>query len=184
MPALRGSLPGSREWDSIGAELSKGLHGRAERMPSYVGQQRSISSLLPVCSEHFSSTLRSRKDSTAGGRNRMALAAACCEMSRRDDAIVAWLRSGCAQRFDDWRDENSCSKIIGHEPFGAHFDEKYLWGSAAPDHTVPLRDGSFEGRFPRHFVPGYDRCCPYGTRWQTFRNNNWLDRTPWSRSEA
>ena len=33
-----------------------------------------------------------------------------------------------------------------------------------------LRDGSFEGRFPRHFVPGYDRCCPYGTRWQTFRN--------------
>ena len=22
----------------------------------------------------------------------------------------------------------------------------------------------------RHFVPGYDRCCLYGTRWQTFRN--------------
>jgi hypothetical protein len=34
-----------------------------------------------------------------------------------------------------------------------------------------LRDGSFEGRFPRHFVPGYDRCCPYGTRLQTFRNS-------------
>ena len=43
-----------------------------------------------------------------------------------------------------------------------------------------LRDGSFEpfdalslahgrGRFPRHFVPGYDRYCPSGTRWQTFR---------------
>ena len=29
-----------------------------------------------------------------------------------------------------------------------------------------LRDGSFEGRFPRHFVPGYDRGCPSGT----FRN--------------
>jgi len=25
--------------------------------------------------------------------------------------------------------------------------------------------------FPRHFVPGYDRCCPYGTRLQTFRNS-------------
>ena len=34
-----------------------------------------------------------------------------------------------------------------------------------------LRDGSFEGRFPRHFVPGYDRGCPYGTCWQTFRNS-------------
>src|ERR1700734_2882344 len=34
-----------------------------------------------------------------------------------------------------------------------------------------LRDGSFEGRFPRHFVPGYDRCGPSGTRWQTFRNS-------------
>ena len=33
------------------------------------------------------------------------------------------------------------------------------------------RDGAFEGRFPRHFVPGYDRCCPYGMRWQTFRNS-------------
>jgi hypothetical protein len=34
-----------------------------------------------------------------------------------------------------------------------------------------LRDGSFEGRFPRHFVPGYDRCRPSGTRWQTFRHS-------------
>jgi hypothetical protein len=34
-----------------------------------------------------------------------------------------------------------------------------------------LRDGSFKGRFPRHFVPGYDRCCTYGTRLQTFRNS-------------
>jgi hypothetical protein len=25
-----------------------------------------------------------------------------------------------------------------------------------------LRDGSFEGRFPRHFVPGYDRTVPPG----------------------
>jgi hypothetical protein len=27
-----------------------------------------------------------------------------------------------------------------------------------------LRDGSFEGRFSRHFVPGYDRCRPSGTK--------------------
>jgi hypothetical protein len=26
-----------------------------------------------------------------------------------------------------------------------------------------LRDGSFERRFPRHFVPGYDRTVPLGT---------------------
>jgi hypothetical protein len=37
-------------------------------------------------------------------------------------------------------------------------------GLAAPDHTVPA------GRFfwqtlPGHFVPGYDRCCPYGTKY-------------------
>src|SRR5271165_3393155 len=25
-----------------------------------------------------------------------------------------------------------------------------------------LRDGSLGWRCPRHFVPGYDRCCPYG----------------------
>jgi hypothetical protein len=26
-----------------------------------------------------------------------------------------------------------------------------------------LRDGTFGGRFPRHFVPGYDRTVPQGT---------------------
>jgi hypothetical protein len=45
---------------------------------------------------------------------------------------------------------------------GTHFDKKYLWISCA-DHTVPYGDGSFEGRFSNHFVPGYDRCRPYGT---------------------
>src|ERR1700719_762700 len=34
-----------------------------------------------------------------------------------------------------------------------------------------LRDGSFEGGFPRHFVPGYNRSRPYGTRIQSFRNS-------------
>src|SRR5208337_3228143 len=56
---------------------------------------------------------------------------------------------------------------------GAHFDEKDLWDYLRPIIPYPtLRDGSsFEGRFPRHFVPGYDRCCPYGTRLQIFRNS-------------
>jgi len=52
---------------------------------------------------------------------------------------------------------------------GTHFDEKYLWISYARSYRT-LWDGSFEGRFPRHFVPDYDRCCPYGTRRQTFGN--------------
>ena len=26
-------------------------------------------------------------------------------------------------------------------------------------------------KLQRHVVPGYDRCCPYGTRLQTFRNS-------------
>src|ERR1700730_2635892 len=30
---------------------------------------------------------------------------------------------------------------------------------------------TFRRTFPRHFVPGYDRCCPYGTHWQPFRNS-------------
>ena len=54
---------------------------------------------------------------------------------------------------------------------GAHFDENTFGISYARSYLT-LRDGSFEGRFPRHFVPGYDRCCPYGTRWQTFRKQH------------
>jgi hypothetical protein len=62
-------------------------------------------------------------------------------MSRRDGAIVAW-----------------------HEVPGKRTGISWARSDRA------LRNGSFERRFPRHFVPGYDRCCPYGTRWQTFRN--------------
>ena len=46
-----------------------------------------------------------------------------------------------------------------------------LWPYMGARSYRTLRDGSFEGRFPWHFVPGYDRCCPYGTRLQTFRNS-------------
>ena len=44
------------------------------------------------------------------------------------------------------------------------FRREICVGSAAPDHTRTLRDGSFEGRFPRHFVPGYDHAVPLGTK--------------------
>jgi hypothetical protein len=39
------------------------------------------------------------------------------------------------------------------------------------NHTVPYGTALLGWRFPRHFVPGYDRCCPDGTRLQTFRNS-------------
>src|SRR5271157_6308322 len=37
----------------------------------------------------------------------------------------------------------------------------------------PVRESSLlkMSKLQRHFVPGYDRCCPYGTRLQTFRNS-------------
>jgi hypothetical protein len=31
---------------------------------------------------------------------------------------------------------------------------------------------TFRRTCPRHFVPGYNRCCPYGTRWQTFHKQH------------
>src|ERR1700676_699379 len=51
---------------------------------------------------------------------------------------------------------------------GAHFDEKYLWDSGARSYRTE-RDGSFDGRFPRHFVPMALRArlrsaCPSGTK--------------------
>jgi hypothetical protein len=37
-------------------------------------------------------------------------------------------------------------------------------GISCADHTVPT-GRFFSGTLPRHFVPGYDRCCPYGTKY-------------------
>jgi hypothetical protein len=42
-----------------------------------------------------------------------------------------------------------------------HYDEKYLWDQLRRSYRT-LRDGSLEGRIPRHFVPGYDRLVPPG----------------------
>jgi hypothetical protein len=107
---------------------------------------------------------------------------ACCEMSQRDDAIVAWhevpgttppqksrpvgyglIRAAMRAKFDDWSDEISFR-------IRRTFRREIPLELAAPDHTGTLLDGSFEGRFPRRSVPGYDRCCLSRTRLQTFRN--------------
>ena len=68
--------------------------------------------------------------------------------------------------------EEQLSNIIGHSV--PSYDQRpSLWealstrkppGLAAPDHTVPT-GRFFWGTLPRHFVPGYDRCCPYGTKY-------------------
>src|ERR1700730_11008033 len=66
---------------------------------------------------------------------------------------------------------SSSSHIIGLEPFKkswpslkntAHISTRNTSGISCSRSYRTLRDGSFEGRCPRHFVPGYDRCCPYG----------------------
>jgi hypothetical protein len=107
---------------------------------------------------------------------------ACCEMSQRDDAIVAWhevpgttppqksrpvgyglIRAAMRAKFDDWSDEISLRNT-------AHISARNTSGISCARSYRTLQDGSFEGRFPRHSVPGYDRCCPSGARWQTFRN--------------
>jgi hypothetical protein len=99
----------------------------------------------------------------------------------------------CAHRFEDWREEISnavslsrtemipkcIGRVLDHvrhlvilrtrlavaflKKHDAQFDEKYLWDSCARSHRT-LRDGSFEGRFPRHFVPGYDQPIPPGQK--------------------
>jgi hypothetical protein len=52
-----------------------------------------------------------------------------------------------------------CEAISQEEAI--HDDGKYL-GIAAPGSYRTLRDGAFEGQYPRHFVPGYDRVVPPG----------------------
>jgi hypothetical protein len=59
----------------------------------------------------------------------------------------------CARRFGDWSDEilNTNTKNI------------YLvCGISCARSYRTLRDGSLEGCFPRHFVPGYDQAVPPG----------------------
>jgi hypothetical protein len=55
---------------------------------------------------------------------------------------------------------------------GAQVGEKYL-GIRCDRSYRALRDGSFERRFPRHFVPGYDRVSLRDTL-ADIRNSIWL----------
>jgi hypothetical protein len=56
------------------------------------------------------------------------------------------IRARVRCRFDDWSDEISNTKT----------ENIYVvYGISCARSCRTLRDGSFEGRFPRHFVPGY-----------------------------
>jgi hypothetical protein len=64
-----------------------------------------------------------------------------------------WCR--CARRFDDWSDEIS----------NATAENIYVGGGISWARSYrTLRDGSLVGRFPRHFVPGYDQPVPPGQK--------------------
>src|ERR1700683_3808426 len=98
-------------------------------------------------------------------------------MPRRDGANVAWHEvPGTAPPQKSRPVEYGL--IWCRCAHGAHFDEKDLWDSCARSHRT-LRNGSFgtvlsRGRFPRHFVPGYDRGCSYGTRGKHFADTAYL----------
>jgi hypothetical protein len=60
-----------------------------------------------------------------------------------------------------------------------HISTRNIYGISCARSYRTLRDGSFEDAFPRHFVPGYDRCVPPGqacrrfataSSWKQFRN--------------
>jgi hypothetical protein len=86
-------------------------------------------------------------------------------LSRRDSTIVARheVPGDSARPKEPSRrvrcDSRNLAFLKKHD---AHFDEKYLWDFGCARSYRALRDGSFEGCFPRHFVPGYDRVVPTG----------------------
>ena len=61
--------------------------------------------------------------------------------------------------------------VARHEYLFSVLSRSFSLLSFVPDHTVPYGTVLSRDGFPRHFVPGYDRCRPSGTRWQTFRNS-------------
>src|ERR1700732_5026097 len=95
------------------------------------------------------------------------------------------IRTGVLHRFEDWRKEISNAVLLSRinwERAMAYsqsvqtFQEEYLaflkntahisttntCGISGARSYRTLRDGSFEGRFSRHFVPGYDQPVPPG----------------------
>ena len=79
-------------------------------------------------------------------------------MSRRDDVIVAWHEVPGTTPPQKSRPVGYGVIRAGVRPF---------WFSCARSYRT-LRDGSFDGRFPRHFVPGYDRVVPTGRAFRHF----------------
>src|ERR1700726_4124692 len=79
-------------------------------------------------------------------------------MSRRDDVIVAWHEVPGTTPPQKSRPVGYGVIRAGVRPF---------WISCARSYRT-LRDGSFDGRFPRHFVPGYDRVVPRGRAFRHF----------------
>ena len=99
-------------------------------------------------------------------------------MSQRDDAIVVWHEVPGASATQKNRPVGHgmiraglrTDSMIEATEFGLHgaqLRREIPLVLAAPDHTVTLRDGSLGGRFPRHFVPGYDHAVHPGRN--TFR---------------
>jgi hypothetical protein len=90
-------------------------------------------------------------------------------MPMRGASLGEWLLSRrvrsdscrCAHRFDDWSDEGSNMKTETANT--AHMSTRNTSGIRCARSYRTLRDGSFEGRFARHFVPGYYRAVPPDT---------------------
>ena len=88
-------------------------------------------------------------------------------MSRRDGAIVAWHEvPGTAPPqksrpvgYGVIRAGVRTDSMIGERD---EISTRNTSGISCARSYRTLRDGSFEGRFPRHFVPGYDRVVPPG----------------------
>ncbi len=80
----------------------------------------------------------------------------CDEMSLRDRAIVACHEvPGTAPPRKD--PPVGCDVTVSRKFRKRSITTRNTFGiNCAPGSYRALRDGSFEGRFPRHFVPGYD----------------------------
>jgi hypothetical protein len=68
-------------------------------------------------------------------------------MSRRDDAIVAW-HEVPGKAPPPKRPSRRGTGGSGRFRKQSRYDEKYLWGSAAPDHTVPYGTVLSRGNIP------------------------------------
>jgi hypothetical protein len=82
-------------------------------------------------------------------------------MSRRDDAIVAWHEVPGSAPSQKTRPVGYGLIVQVYAPI-RRISTRNTFGISCGHSYRALRDGSFEGRFLRHFVPGYDRVVPPG----------------------